>query len=388
MQRMEPAFKVGGRIEPPYFMGREVILRVLVHDAASLSQSNVVIAPRRFGKTALLRAIESETSNRMLAVYVNCLGLLGPAGFHDRVVEATLSAYEERHGKAQRLLATWRKLLKRPILAMRDALEEIGGSFEGIGTVRLKLRTREIEEEALPRAALSFLEVFAKENDETVLLILDEFQALAARLQDLVPLLKEKMDSQRRVTYLFSGSSLGLLHEVFGDEANSPLYQMVGRQYLGEIETETVQKFLRDRLRETHDVTISSKALDVATDCVGGIPYYVQKLGIELERQILLEERRRIGGDDVRKAFSYLIEELGLDFQERWAGRYTEQQRRILKTLAATPGGLTDVARQMGVPPENLSYNLNRLQSAMILAREGLIYRHVDHVFAAWLQAL
>ena len=124
----------------------------------------------------------------MLAVYVNCLGLLGPAGFHDRVVEATLSAYEERHGRAQRLLATWRNLLKRPILAMRDALEEIGGSFERIGMVHLKLRTREIEEGALLEAALSFLEVFAKENDETVLLILDEFQAFATRLQDLVSL--------------------------------------------------------------------------------------------------------------------------------------------------------------------------------------------------------
>ena len=88
----------------------------------------------------------------------------------------------------------------------------------------------------------------------------------------------------------------------------------------------------------------------MVTDCVGGIPYYMQKLGIKLERQILLEERRRIGVDDVRKAFSHLIEELGLDFQERWAGRYTEQQRRILKMLAATPGGLTDVARQMGGP--------------------------------------
>ena len=60
-----PAFKVGGRIEPPYFVDREEELARLVHDALTLSQSNVVIAPRRFGKTALLRAVEARVSREM-----------------------------------------------------------------------------------------------------------------------------------------------------------------------------------------------------------------------------------------------------------------------------------------------------------------------------------
>lgn len=37
-----PAFKVGGRIDPPYFVDREEALQTLVHDASPLAQSNAV----------------------------------------------------------------------------------------------------------------------------------------------------------------------------------------------------------------------------------------------------------------------------------------------------------------------------------------------------------
>jgi len=52
----EVPFIVGGRVEPPYFMGREKELTKLVSDAQILSQNNL-ISPRRFGKTCLLHNV-------------------------------------------------------------------------------------------------------------------------------------------------------------------------------------------------------------------------------------------------------------------------------------------------------------------------------------------
>lgn len=388
MARQVSSFKVGGRIEPPYFLNRQKALQVLARDALTLSQSNVVMAPRRFGKTALLQTVQRSVADDLLAIYVNCLGVTGPVGFHDRLVEGMLAAYELRYGKARCLLATWRDLLKKPVLGMRDRLEEIGGSIKGVGTIRLKFRTREVDEESLLEAAFDFLEGFAIEQDENVLLILDEFQALARFDGHLFSLFKEKMESQRRVVYLFSGSSLRILREVFGREGESPLYQMVGRLFLNEIEGESVHAFFRDRLREVHGVTITNKALDRVTERVGGIPYYFQKLGLELERRILFEARKRIGETIVEEAFAQVLAELSSDFQERWETRFNDQQRAILKVLAAEPGSLTQTARSLGLPPENLTYNLNRLRDAMILSKEGRIYRITDRVFAAWLREL
>jgi len=71
-------------------------------------------------------------------------------------------------------------------------------------------------------------------------MILDEFQALVGLGEMIFPLFKEAMESQKRSIYLLSGSSLRLLHEVFGQEEKSPLYQMVGRLFLGEIDRRAV----------------------------------------------------------------------------------------------------------------------------------------------------
>ncbi len=387
MKEKTSAFKVGGRIEPPYFLDREKEIEALAHDALTLSQNNVVIGPRRFGKTALLHAVRRRVGDKMLGVYANCLPMTCRASFHDRIVEAALDVYEHRHGKGRRLLATWRDVLKKPVLGMRDRLEEIGGSLEGVGAVRLKFRTREADEESLLHAALDFLERFASEQGQNVLLILDEFQSLATFGDSLFALLKDKMDNQRHVAYLFSGSSLGILQEVFGREGRSPLYQMVGRLFLDEIEPSRVGSFYRARLKEVHQASITDEAVARVVRLVGGVPYYFQKLGVEIERRVLMSATKTIGKHDVEEAFTAILEELSSDFQERWITRFSDQQRSILEALAARPGTLTEIAAAMGSLPENLTYNLKRLRSAMILSREGRTYRITDPVFAAWLRA-
>jgi len=388
MKGKDPAFKVGGRIEAPYFVDREEELVRLSYDVRTLSQSNVIIAPRRFGKTALLRAVESQVGGELLVSYLSCLGMVSPAEFHDRIVEGVLRAFAARHGRGRRLLATWRDLLKKPVLGMRDALAEIGGSIEGVGTIRLKFRTREVDPQGLMEAALTFPEGLAEEEDERVLVILDEFQALVGLGERVFSLFKEAMESQKRVVYLFSGSSLRLLNEVFGREGKSPLYQMVGRVFLGEIEPRFVHRFYRERLREVHGVEISDAALVRVTGYVGGIPYYFQKLGVGLEREIAIKGRRRVAAPDVDRAFAQLLDELAGDFQERWETRFSDQQRSILKVLAEGPMSVTEAARSLGVAPPNISYSLSRLTEAMILTKEERRYRITDRVFAAWLRGV
>ncbi len=388
MKGKDPAFKVGGRIEAPYFVDREEELVRLSYDVRTLSQSNVIIAPRRFGKTALLRAVESQVGGELLVSYLSCLGMVSPAEFHDRIVEGVLRAFAARHGRGRRLLATWRDLLKKPVLGMRDALAEIGGSIEGVGTIRLKFRTREVDPQGLMEAALTFPEGLAEEEDERVLVILDEFQALVGLGERVFSLFKEAMESQKRVVYLFSGSSLRLLNEVFGREGKSPLYQMVGRVFLGEIEPRFVHRFYRERLREVHGVEISDAALARVTGYVGGIPYYFQKLGVGLEREIAIKGRRRVAAPDVDRAFAQLLDELAGDFQERWETRFSDQQRSILKVLAEGPMSVTEAARSLGVAPPNISYSLSRLTEAMILTKEERRYRITDRVFAAWLRGV
>ncbi len=101
---------------------------------------------------------------------------------------------------------------------------------------------------------------------------MDEFQALVEFNGHLFALFKERMEAQRHVVYLFSGSSLRIMNEVFGREGESPLYQMVGRLFLGEISTPYVHRYYRERLQEVHGVGMSEEALNRVTELVGASP--------------------------------------------------------------------------------------------------------------------
>jgi DNA-binding transcriptional ArsR family regulator len=124
------------------------------------------------------------------------------------------------------------------------------------------------------------------------------------------------------------------------------------------------------------------------TEYVGGIPYYFQKLGVGLERDIVVAGKRRIGAIDVEDAFSQLLDELAGDFQERWETRFSDQQRAVLKVLSQGPMSVTEAARALEVAPSNISYSLSRLTEAMVLTKEERRYRITDRVFAAWLKDL
>ncbi len=382
------AFKVGGRIEDPYYVPRSEIESSLLQDARTLAQSNVVMAPRRFGKTALLQRVCAELSDEMLAPYVNCLPLRRAEVFHDRIVEAVLDAFEARHGKTRKLLATWKDIIRRPVIGALERLEEVGGSLQNAGGIRLKFRTQEADEDELLTAALDFPERFAEETGESVLLALDEFQALTALGDRIFPFFKSAMDSQRQVVYLFSGSSLTLLSDVFAQEGKSPLYQMVGRVFLEELDADAVAAFVQRRLKSADDTHIEAPALDRYTDLVGGIPYYVQKLGLLLEHRLHLQGRKAVQEEDIDSAFERLLDELDLDFQERWTTRFSDQQQAILLAVSNEPASSSRIAERTGVPAENLTYNLKKLVGTMILSKEAGNYRITDRVFAAWLARL
>jgi len=65
-------FQVGGAVEPPYFVGREKELKKLSMDLKGLAENYLILAPRRYGKSSLLRNLKRQNENRkgLLVPYV------------------------------------------------------------------------------------------------------------------------------------------------------------------------------------------------------------------------------------------------------------------------------------------------------------------------------
>ena len=385
---MEAPFKVGGMVEPPYFVGRERDLEVLERSARALDQNFLILAPRRFGKSSLLLNLRHrlETEPSLLVPYVNCRDMAGPEDLY-RLVTRSLIQELERKRRLKGLWNRFRMVFGEGILRAMRSLEEIGGELGEWGKIYLRFREKEIDEKTLVRAALSFPKQIATEHQVGVVFLLDEFQEVAEFNGFVFAALKKEMDQSQEVRYFFSGSSLGLIREIFLRE-DSPLYLMVTKYRLGPLPRKEALNFLQERF-QVGGLDVERKGLDRMYDLTGGIPFYLQKLGLILFQLALLENKRKAATDDVEAAFQEMLAELDGEFEVRWLSKFSPLQRRILRVLAELgEARVTEAANRLGMKPSDISSSLTRLREAMVVDKGEIGYRIVDVVFASWIAAL
>jgi hypothetical protein len=187
------------------------------------------------------------------------------------------------------------------------------------------------------------------------------------------------------VRYIFSGSSVRMLTSIFLKE-DAPLYLMVTRHMMGPLGEADVVAFVRERLG-TAGLSISGDAARVLHRLSGGIPFYMQKLGLLVTQAALLAKRKRVSESDVAHAFARMLEELEGEFEVRWVSRLSPQQRAIVKQVAQIGSArMTEVAARIGVSAPAISSAMRRLKDMMILQTDDAgAYLVTDTVFGAWL---
>jgi AAA+ ATPase superfamily predicted ATPase len=379
-------FRVGGVVEPPYFVGREDELRSLAADARSLAQNLLILGPRRHGKSSLLHNLKLALAEEkaLLVPYVNCLEVTSYADLHRVMVDAVIGEYAKAHrvaGWAEML----RALVKEGVLAALRRVDEIGGSVGEVGRIYLRFRESEVDDKELLRGGFAFFRSFAQEKHVQILFLLDEFQEVANLNGYLFQVLKQEIDRTPEVRYIFSGSSVRMLTSIFLRE-DAPLYLMVSRHVMGPLLEDDVVGFVRERLGVA-GLAATEDALRTVHRLAGGIPFYVQKLGLLVAQASLLAKRKRVSEKDVQQAFKQMLGELEGEFEVRWISRLSQQQRAVVK-LVAQAGAirLSEVAARMGVPATSISSAMRRLQDMMILHTDDAgAYSVTDVVFGAWL---
>ncbi len=382
-----PAFKVGGIVEPPYFVGRDKDLDVLLQSVSGLSQNVLLLAPRRFGKSSLLHnlKLQLDTRDDLLIPSVNCLEITSYSDFHRATVSALLAEFERKR-RVKGFLESFRISMKEKILTAVRHVEEIGGSVGELGKAYLKFRESEIDELGLLREAFQFFRAFSEENQVQIIFLMDEFQEIASFNGALFRLLKKELDENANTKYLFSGSSIRMLSTIFLSE-DAPLYLMASRYRMQSLDEVTVSSFVTRRFAVAgfHATPEAATLLHALT---GGIPFYVQKLGFLSAQHAQFAHLKEVDSEVVQSAFSDMLQELGSEFEARWAARLTPQQRQIAKALAQLGhGSVTGIAQQMGASRTDISSSLRRLRDMMVVtADETSGYSLTDVVFNAWLQ--
>jgi uncharacterized protein len=308
-----------------------------------------------------------------VGVYVNFFGVLTP----DDIAERIDRAYgEQLRGK----LASWFAGVRR---VLRPTLRAGGGPVPASAelSVELPAETTLLERLALPRR-------LHEARHRRVLVAFDEFQDVLAAGKRIDAVIRSEIEHHAgAASYIFSGSHVGMMRELFVDKRRA-FYGQAGPVELGPLGAEDVATFVSDCFAATgRDV---GAALDPLLDVGAGHPQRTMLLAHWLWEGT--PPGARADEQTWARAYDRVLEvEIRDELREVWRSLPTGQ-RRVLVLVAEgrLPLFSREARAELGLPRGGgLSTTVQALVDRGELAeaadtRSG--YRVIDPLLSAWVR--
>ncbi|GAB6058238.1 AAA family ATPase [Desulfonatronum parangueonense] len=302
------------------FCNREAELESLLRYAVA-GASVVLYAPRRFGKTSLVRRVQAKLVQQGgVGLFADFFGVTSSDDVARRLAMAVYrftSSREKLLQKALRLMRTFRPVFKPDESGVFSvSVEPTGAKLHGL--------------ELLEQTMLSLTEVAGALSDR-VNLTLDEFQEIG-ELPDgfqIEALLRTNIQ-RMPCSFFFVGSRRRMLLDMFVDK-NRPFYQSAMLMELKALPERALSPFILERFQEG-TVKCDAEAARSILALTKGHPYYTQKLCF------LIFERcgEVVLGSDVQDGLNMLIEMEKPLFEAMLQG-LAPRQIALLRGLAAEP---------------------------------------------------
>lgn len=194
-----------------------------------------LVAPRRYGKTTLLRRLREDVAEfGMNTVYINLFGLLSVEEAADRI--------EESYRRS--LQGTLRNLVVGLIRTFHPSVS--------IPKTGVKLEpTLDV---GIGRRLSSLLDLPVRIYEQTgkaTLVIFDEFQDVLATKPPLDGLIRSRLEQhEAQASYVFAGSQVGMMSRLF-DDRSRPFYGQARAIRLGPLPDPALAVYISERFERT-----------------------------------------------------------------------------------------------------------------------------------------
>lgn len=326
-----------------------------------------LLAPRRYGKTSLLRAVFDHLRDGHDAVCVLC----------------DLDGVVSRADFALRLQASYAGQLQgRALRAVRDYLATAGISLT-VGGAGLRARLGAgTDSQQLLETLLDAPMRVAQRTGHTVAVAFDEFQVVLA-LDGVDAVLRSRIQHQAGdVGYIFCGSEPSMMERLFDDRAR-PLYGQALPMRLGRLARGDLAQYIAERFeRRARD---AGTALDPLLDVAEGHPQRAMLLAHAL--WLAIDEGAAGDESSFATALGYAEREVEPECEALWRSLDTGERR----TLRAIAEGHTAVIPKqtrdaLDLPRQTSEAARTRLLGAGLLERDESGNRFIDPLFARWVR--
>ena len=350
---MENPFVFGKAVEGVYFTDR-------TEDAKRLSANlthginTVLISPRRWGKTSLVKKVMGEMDNReIIPVFID--------------VFQCKSEYEFYHAFATAVVRQTSSKLDEWVETVKMFLANISPKDD-----------TELDILQLP-------EKIAQKKGVRIVVCIDEFQQVADFSDSLKfqKKLRSVWQHQQNVTYCMFGSKKHLMENIFNDKC-MPFYKFGDMMFLKKIPTDEWVAFICAKFRETGKVISEEQATRIC-EATENLSSYVQHLAWV----VWYKSDKVVANKDVSDAIDDLLEQNKVFFQ-REVEQLSEHQLNFLRALAN--GVTSGFSRKEVIKKYRLesSANIQSVKKALLkkdlIDIDGQELSFNDSLFKLWLK--
>jgi hypothetical protein len=376
MTSQENPFVFGEIIDDANFVNRTDELSNLVRDLAD-GQKVFLLSPRRFGKSSLV-----------------ALALLKLKKRHIHTVNLTVSSYssyaqflEKFAEKVLRAAGPWERAKDWATRFARQVKPDVNINMS-TGEISLSLgKGAGFDPSPIAPDVFALPGELTKNAGFRMAICLDEFQQISQFNGGSVEnALRNQVQEQREVGYVFAGSQPSLMEEMLS--AKRPFHKAGPQMFLDKIPSkdwkDSITRHFRKRGR-----TLDEQGLETLLASADLIPYDVQRIAHELWDYAELKDKRQLDASDVKAVIESLVTSQSTYYELLWE-QLSARQRAALQAIAYR--GASKIYSQavreefrLG-PASTVQKALQSLDSRDILDRYKSNYFFLDPLFPHWIK--
>ena len=368
-------FRYGQAVSGAQYYDRDAVGESLYRAIAGGASNVVLYAPRRYGKTSLVKKIISRWSeDGFTCLYFDMMKIDSAERFCEKYAAAVYAA-ENGAEKALRSLGALLSRM-RPKFTIGD---------DGTPGVELDFANRKFSESDL-EDVLDLPEKIAG-GKRSFVVVFDEFQEIAGMSQS-IPMEgggRGCIQHQKSVRYVLLGSRTHLLKRMFS-ERSRPFYDSAKMLHLEKPPIDESYEFVKNRFASA-GMKIDGGEVEKVLEISQNMRYYVQALCSEI-----FETALSCGDSEVRKEYVGLAMEslmaMKREQYETVVGSLSGAQRNVLSALAAQPTARFDAKyrRTYGIGPSSTVHGaLEKLVDKGYVEKSVNEYYVGDPFFARYL---
>jgi hypothetical protein len=327
-------------------------------------------APRKFGKTSLLRRVLRDgEAEGLIPIMVDLYGVLSIADVTVRIERA------------------YARQLKGALRARIDGFLKSTGLGLSLGAfgVSAKLQV-DASVDPLPslHALLDLPLRLEAGGGFRALIVFDEFQDVT-KVHELDAIIRSHVQLQGEVaSYVFAGSEPGMMVQLF-EQRHRPLYGSAVPMRLGRLEDGDIAAYVAARFLESR--RDAGDALNPLLAAAQGHPQRAMHLAHRLWEQVA--EGATATFADWEAAHEAALAELRPEFEAAWRSFSTSEQKALRAVLDGQGSPFrTRVLQRLALERSTAHKAVQRLVASAAIEPDGRRQRIVDPLFAEWIERL